>query len=510
MVIKSEGTGSKFTTACLKGMCDPTQDVSGRFAIDGTLVNVELSRVIAESIYIESIFRDGQSVTEEYTTDKTARGATRVLLNTPLPFTSRTMEFGGRPGTLGNAGLVNVNAPIMPGDDEFIVYRNQINDQILFFPEVQKEMLPLEIMANKISQYAKRVSMDRDASTLAEILAYAFYRSLNDGGNLVSEGDLTQDGAYADLINKLNSKLDEGDVERGAYTFPTEGRTIIGRPAFINNIFSRKSGVILMGGDLAQSMLLAYDLDSKMKGRNYVGANYKGHAMQFNFVSAPSEIWHLAERYLGLTKGDLDDVDAIAVSFDATARAVTVDLGVKFVDASGKRGVEAQPVNIWGHEAFRKSFVIAKSTFDNDELVTLGFSADNKKPVVAPKDAESDFDYINVPVYDGNGAIIGYQRVAKVNKPNAGNIASGIRKVYAPESSVKTGTYTEAQSVKLTCDTKGADIYYTLDGSTPTKSSTKYTSAITVSATKTIKFIAVKEGYIDSAVETVVITIGAN
>lgn len=74
------------------------------------------------------------------------------------------------------------------------------------------------------------------------------------------------------------------------------------------------------------------------------------------------------------------------------------------------------------------------------------------------------------------------------------------RPAATPVFSVKTGTFTAAESVKITDATANSTIYYTTDGTTPTTSSHKYTGPITVSATETIEAVAVAKGYLDSAV----------
>ncbi|HKF55944.1 MAG TPA: chitobiase/beta-hexosaminidase C-terminal domain-containing protein, partial [Blastocatellia bacterium] len=71
-----------------------------------------------------------------------------------------------------------------------------------------------------------------------------------------------------------------------------------------------------------------------------------------------------------------------------------------------------------------------------------------------------------------------------------------------PVFSPAGGTYATAQSVKITDVTAGATIYYTTNGSTPTTSSTKYSGAIKVSTTETLKAIAVAAGYANSSVGT--------
>lgn len=78
--------------------------------------------------------------------------------------------------------------------------------------------------------------------------------------------------------------------------------------------------------------------------------------------------------------------------------------------------------------------------------------------------------------------------------------------VVAPAFSVPTGTYITPQEVELTCETAGASIFYTTNGTEPTNTSTPYTGSIAVNTTTTIKAIAYKDGN-SSFVSTIVYTI---
>lgn len=510
-IVSTYGTTEAFVKSALMGLGATEADPNGRFYLDGSMVNVELSQVIAEAIYIEEVIRDGQSVTGKYTTDRNA-GAVRVMLDTALPSSSRTIAYGGRKGTPGNAGVINVNPPILPSNDEFMIYLNQVNDQAMLFPDLGKEYIPLDVMAKKIAAYAKSVAQDRSASTIAEIIAYAYHRAMNGGDNLVQVDDIKAKDAYSELINDVNSKMDNGDPIRGALTYPTEGRTLLGRPKFINGAFSRNSGIILYGGEKAQDMLKNYDLDVRMADRNYVGTGYKGYAMQFHFQSVPDYIWSLAEMYLGLPKGALNNVYSLAVSFEATAMGRVIDLGVKMIDANEVRGVKAQPLNIWGHEAIRKSFVIGDSTLTTTYLsATLGFTEETRLTPCAPAKAnEALSGTVQVPVYAADGVtVVGMRTIAQTVAPNGGNMQSGLPHVSPITVTPAPGAYMGTQSVTLSTKTEGAAIYYTTDGTEPTLDSTKYTSAISVSASTTIKAIAVKTGYVPATTGELSYTITA-
>jgi uncharacterized repeat protein (TIGR03803 family) len=69
-----------------------------------------------------------------------------------------------------------------------------------------------------------------------------------------------------------------------------------------------------------------------------------------------------------------------------------------------------------------------------------------------------------------------------------------------PVFSPAAGTYSAEQKVKITDATADAVIYYTTNGATPTTSSHKYTGAIPVTETETIKAIAVSADLADSVV----------
>ena len=92
---------------------------------------------------------------------------------------------------------------------------------------------------------------------------------------------------------------------------------------------------------------------------------------------------------------------------------------------------------------------------------------------------------------------------------NAGTftITKVLEQVATPTFSPAEGTFTEAQTVTISCATDGVTIYYTTDGTEPTTSSTVYSAPISVSETTTIKAIAVKDGMTDSETATATYTI---
>ena len=76
----------------------------------------------------------------------------------------------------------------------------------------------------------------------------------------------------------------------------------------------------------------------------------------------------------------------------------------------------------------------------------------------------------------------------------------------APVITPNGGTFSASQGVTLSTTTSPAEIFYTLDGSTPTPASTLYAGSITVNTDTTIKAIASAPGYIQSGVSSATFT----
>lgn len=83
---------------------------------------------------------------------------------------------------------------------------------------------------------------------------------------------------------------------------------------------------------------------------------------------------------------------------------------------------------------------------------------------------------------------------------------STIETVATPVITPEAGSYNTPQQITIACETDEALIYYTTDGTDPTAESTHYTEPFTLSASATVKAIAVKEGMNNSQIASAAYT----
>jgi hypothetical protein len=212
----------------------------------------------------------------------------------------------------------------------------------------------------------------------------------------------------------------------------------------------------------------------------YIGAaNSPLQAFAFNtttdtFNTAPTSQSNASIAFPGLTP---------VVSADGTANGI-----IWAVDSSksGTNGAASGPAVLYAFDPNN----VGNELWDSSQAAGNRDQAANAVKFVVPTVA--------------NGKVY----VGAVNALTVYGLLSLPPSVAPPTFSPGPGGYATAQNVSLSDSTSGATIYYTLDGSTPTASSTVYTTPIYVTGNTVINAMAVAPGLNNSPVATGDYTIG--
>jgi hypothetical protein len=195
---------------------------------------------------------------------------------------------------------------------------------------------------------------------------------------------------------------------------------------------------------------------------------------------------------------------AIAVSASQTVKAIATATGF----ANSAVGSAAYVIQ---SAAATPTFSPAAGTYASAQTVTISdttagatiyYTTDGSTPTTSSTKYTAAISVATTTTIKALAAATGFNNSA---------VASATYTIQPPAAtptfSPAAGTYSSAQTVTIGDTTAGATIYYTTDGSTPTTASTKYTAAITVSASQTVKAIATATGFSTSAIGSATYTI---
>jgi hypothetical protein len=197
---------------------------------------------------------------------------------------------------------------------------------------------------------------------------------------------------------------------------------------------------------------------------------------------------------------------AITVSSSETIKAIAVASGYT------NSAVASAAYTISQSVAATPAFSVSSGTYSSAQTVsltdatsgaTIYYTTNGTTPTASSTKYTGAITVSSSETIEAIAVASGYTNSAVASATYIINLTAAATPSFSPAG----GTYSSAQTVSLTDATSGATIYYTTNGSTPTASSTKYTGAITVAATETIKAIAVASGYTNSAVASATYTI---
>ena len=184
-------------------------------------------------------------------------------------------------------------------------------------------------------------------------------------------------------------------------------------------------------------------------------------SMQMRYYVSGDHIGHLGYTF---TNFDLNDVTRVTFSAKSTNG---LNMTVAYSTDGGNTYQGTELINLTQNA---QNYTYVVSDTGAYAFVRLRFAI--AAPIVPPS-GTSRVTIDSVVVY-GIPGIVHNNVATPVISPNGGFV------------------YAASQAVTITCATPGASIYYTTDGSTPTAESTAYTDAISLSATTTVKAIAIK------------------
>jgi hypothetical protein len=181
---------------------------------------------------------------------------------------------------------------------------------------------------------------------------------------------------------------------------------------------------------------------------------------------------------------------------------VTADETLKAIAAASGYTSSAVAVAAYKIRAAPPSFTPAAGTYPAAQSVAITdgtsgaliyYTTDGSTPTTSSEQYSGPISVTADETLKAIAAASGYANTA---------VATAAYKIHAatPSFTPAGGVYRAAQSVTITDGTRGALIYYTTDGSTPTTSSEQYSGPISVTANETLKAIAAASGYTASAV----------
>ena len=320
--------------------------------IDTLTTKRVLSPAVKENIFQGIMLKPNEAVTEKYSEDTDA-SEIQVLRLKPLDNDARGIQI------------------------------LQTIDRNIDIPTNAQDMVSVDLLSGETKNLAGLVNRNINAMTIAAMIAKNFNnvagfdkRNSNASTNTITKVTSnwltkTSSNKYTDLIIEAGSLLDDGNPAEGIDAYPDDQRCVIIRASIKADVLKGMTG--LNGGTAIFDVLKKAGLDTETTPA-VATVGYVGQIANMPVYVAAGVVWNLAEAYLGLEKGALNDLSGIVCSAVGTGRALAFNSVIKTIDAPSGQGMRLQPKYRFGCECwdalsvvpiFAKSFTNPVTSADN-------------------------------------------------------------------------------------------------------------------------------------------------
>lgn len=331
--------------------------------IDSYAAKRVLAQRIMNNVVQSLIWRDGLGITEKFS-DNVMAAQVRIIRQKMPVQKSRTL--GENTSASVNDGHFNSLDAEQPITQEYDLPLIEMFDRNVDVSDVLDEMIQIGTLNITVQTLEQQLARLINAYTLAVKVASALNYDYNSTGDELIEWD----EASEELVDKLaeaHQRLDEGSATHGIDTFPQENRIAVFRTKGKYGLLTAGNSVYNVGASRAVELLEIGSAGKLEKAPETNVTGYFGELYNTPLHMASNIIWTLAEEYLDLTAGDLDDVVGIVSASQATGRGVAFQNSVKIIDNPRGQGYRLQPKTRWGVKNWipEGERLIVLSTFTN-------------------------------------------------------------------------------------------------------------------------------------------------
>lgn len=315
-------------------------DIKTPYVNESTLKRVMASRV-KENIFQGIMTKPGEAVTEKFSEDT---DASEIQVIRVKPQTSEAREIGADK----NGNWFNSADASTATTEAYGIKILTTIDDMIDIPTNQQDMINVDVADAELQNLAGRVNKNVNAMTIAVQLA----KNFNDvkAGTVEDNKVTVADGDYLGAIIEAGAKLDDGNEAQGIDAYPDKERAIFVRSSAKASLL-KKGQIVIGGSNDAQSIVRKGGLDADTTPE-VATTGYLGEVNNMPVYMASKPIWTLAEKYMGLEAGALNNVEMLVVSGAGTGRALAFSSAIKMIDSPNGQGRRIQPKYRFGAECW--------------------------------------------------------------------------------------------------------------------------------------------------------------